>query len=437
MVHSLRCTWSEFKPVQMLRRMQKIVTHRGSTGLANGVARSSREARMKIRQASGVLALALLLAGCKNFWQGSTSNSGGCGAKCSTISSGAFYVLNSTAGNIGIAGYSIISGKLVALTGSPYSLPSGPYAIAVAPNNRFLYVSSQSGIYLYTIGAGGVLTLASTTPISTDFVAYSMQVDLTDSWLVEASGSGYLYAISISPTTGTTTGSVRQLSLAGITPRQMTLSTDNLNVIVSLGNSGTEVVPFNAASTNPLPASAAVPIAVKNAAGAAVSVAVDPTNRLLYIGETAGTSGTAATGILRAFLYSSIGGTPIEATGSPYASGGLAPISILPTASGANVYVANSTGSNSAAGSLAAFAVTVAGSAYSLTALSGQVATGISSAGLAEDSTGSVVLLVNSGGSPDLNVYTFDTANPGMLDPALAFATGNDPVGALAIAAAP
>jgi hypothetical protein len=134
---------------------------------------------------------------------------------------------------------------------------------------------------------------------------------------------------------------------------------------------------------------------------------------------------------------SSIRGTPIEATDSSYASSGLAPVSILSTAFGANVYVANSTGSNSAAGNLAAFAVTVAGSAYSLTALSSQVSTGVSSSSLAEDSTGSVVLLVNSGGSSDLDVHTFNTANPGMLDPAFAFATGSDRVGALSIAAAP
>jgi hypothetical protein len=134
---------------------------------------------------------------------------------------------------------------------------------------------------------------------------------------------------------------------------------------------------------------------------------------------------------------SSIRGTPVEATDSSYASSGLAPVSILSTANGVNVYVANSTGSNSAAGNLSAFAVTVAGWADSLTELSSQVSTGVSSSSLAEDSTGSVVLLGNSGGSPDLDVYTFNTANPGMLDPAFAFETGSDPVGALSIAAAP
>jgi hypothetical protein len=81
--------------------------------------------------------------------------------------------------------------------------------------------------------------------------------------------------------------------------------------------------------------------------------------------------------------------------------------------------------------------LTVSGTAYSLTALSSTASTGTSPAGLAEDSTGSVVLLVNSSGGPDLDVYSFDATTPGKLDPALTAATGTDPVGALAIAAAP
>jgi len=137
-------------------------------------------------KASVVMASMLLLAGCKNFWNVSSTT---CTSNCSTtVSSGIFYVLNSSAGQVEIAGYSIVKNTLTALSGSPYSLPSGPYAVAVAPNDSFLYVSTQSGIYLYTIGSGGALTLASTTPISTDFAGYSMQVDATDSWLVEASG---------------------------------------------------------------------------------------------------------------------------------------------------------------------------------------------------------------------------------------------------------
>lgn len=387
-----------------------------------------------VTKAIAMLAAMLPLAGCiKDFWQVTPAV---CTTNCTTVSSGAFYILNSNAGQVEVAGYSVVSGTLTALAGSPYSLPTGPRAIAVAPNNSFLYVSTQSGIYLYTIGAGGALKLASTTPIFPDFSAYSIQVDATDSWLVEASGSGYLYAIPISPSTGLTTGAAQQISLAGIAPRQLTISPDNTNIIVALGGSGTETIPFAASSANPLPAFVGAPIAVKSAGGAAISVAVDPANQLLLIGETSGVSGTN-NGVLRAFLYSSLNATPVEVTGSPYSSGGLTPVSILPTASGAYVYVANATVSNSSTGSIAGFALTVAGTAYSLTPLSSTASTGVSPAGLAEDSTGTVVLLVNSGGSPDLNVYSFDTTTAGKLDPALTAATGTDPVGALAIAAAP
>jgi 6-phosphogluconolactonase (cycloisomerase 2 family) len=393
------------------------------------------EASMKIiRQGITLLAATLLLAGCKNFWQ---TSSGGCTSNCSVISSGVFYILNSNIGQVEIAGYSIVNGNLTALTGSPYSLSSTPYAIAVAPNNRFLYVSTASGIYLFTIASNGALTLSSTTPVVADFAAYSIQVDATNSWLLDASESGYLYAIPISSSTGATTGPVQQFTLAGIAPRNMVISPDNAKVFVALGISGTEVISFSAANTNPLPSSALTLISVKNAGGAALSVAVDPSNRLFYIGETLGISASSNSGALRAFSYTSLGGTLTEVTGSPFASGGLTPVSILPIASGAYVYVANSSVSSSTSGSITGFAVSVNGSAISMTQLNGNASVGVAPSGMAEDSSGSVVLLVNSGGSPDLDVYTFDATTPGILDSAFSFATGTDPVGARAVAAAP
>ena len=131
-----------------------------------------------------LLAATLLLSGCRNFWVSANNT---CTTNCSTISSSVFYVLNSNAGQVEIAGFSIVNGTLTPLTGSPYGLP-WPYSITVAPNNKFLYVGTQAGIYLYTIGSGGVLTLSSAVPIFRDLAAYTMQVDSTNSWLVEASG---------------------------------------------------------------------------------------------------------------------------------------------------------------------------------------------------------------------------------------------------------
>jgi 6-phosphogluconolactonase (cycloisomerase 2 family) len=391
-----------------------------------------------------MLAALMLLAGCKGFWN-VTSGNGGCTTNCTSLSSGAFYVLNSNAGQVEIAGYSIASGKLTALTGSPYSLPSGPYSIAVAPNGSFLYVSTQSGIYLYKIASGGGLTLTGTTAFFSDFAASTMQVDATNSWLVEASASGFLYAIPISPTDGTrtTTGSVSQLSLGVIpTIHKLVISPDNKNIFVALGSVGTAVIPFNAtpvAGASPLPATVSTPVAVKATGGTAVSVAVDPVNRLFYVGELLANSGSGVTntGGLRVFNYSSLStGTPTEITGSPFASGGITPVSILPTSNGSYVYVANSTVSSST-GNISGFQVSSSGTTYSITSLSTTASTGTTPAALAEDSTGTVVLLVNSGGSPDLAAYTFDATTNGKLDSALTSSTGTDPVGANAIAALP
>lgn len=423
-----------------------------------GILSRPQGATMKIAKFSGwmLAAALLLLTGCKNFWN-VASSTGGCTSNCSTLSSGIFYVLNSNTGQVEIAGYSIVSGTLTSVSGSPYSLPSEPFSIAIAPNKSFLYVGTQSGIFRYTIGSGGALTLGSTTAFYPDTSAASMQVDSTNSWLIDASAStpAYLYAIPINSADGTrsTTGGVPQVQL-GLIPsiHQLAISPDNNNIFLALGTVGTAVLPFNSnpgTGNSPLPATVSTSIGVKTSGGSADSVAVDPLNRLFYIGETLAFPASGSntnTGGLRAFDYSSLGGvsTPTDITGSPFASGGLTPVSILPDASGAYVYVANSTVSNgttgdsiSTTGNVSGFTFASSVSPYSLTALSSIASTGTTPAALTEDSTRTVVLLVNSGGSPDLDVYTFDATTAGMLDSALTASTGTDPVGATAIAPIP
>jgi hypothetical protein len=171
---------------------------------------------------------------------------------------------------------------------------------------------------------------------------------------------------------------------------------------------------------------------------------VDPsaTPRLFYIGEVAVTAGTSNTGGVRAFNYSSLSsGTPTEISGSPYASGGLAPYSILPTPystnPGAYIYVANRSVSNSTTGNISGFALTSTGTTYTLTVLTTTAAAGTYPVSLAQDATGNYVLVVDSGGGPDLEAYTFDATTAGKLDSAFNSNTGTDPVGAIAIAAAP
>ena len=398
---------------------------------------------MKSRILAGILLASLVfLGGCKGFWDLPSSTGTG-GTTPTTLSSGVFYVLNQTTKQI--AGFVISSGTLDKITGSPYALSAAPTAIAVAPGAGFLYVGTVNGIYLYTIGSGGALTLANSgNPISTD-IPSSMLV--SGSWLVDvfsnASSSVQLDAIPIDSTTGAYTGSGgvppnQTFNITNAAVKQMVLSPDGANLFVALGAGGTIVVPFATGNSNPLGATATT-IPVANASGSALSVAVDPFNRVFYIGETlANTAGNS--GGLRVFNYSSLANGPLsQATGSPIASGGLAPNAILPNANGEYVYVANGTGTT-AAGNIAWFPITASGTTYTVAAGS-TIASGVQPIGLAEDSQSNFALAVSTGGStssgnPDLEAYVISTST-GALTSAITSATGTDPVGAVAVAALP
>lgn len=378
------------------------------------------------------LAATPLLSGCANFWQAPAS---------STTTTGVFYVLNQSAGQI--AGYSIASSALTAVTGSPYSLGATPYAIAISPNGKFLYASTLTGIFLYTINTStGALTLAnSSAAISSDY-ATAMKVDSTNSWLVIA-GPGtsgvVLNAIPISSTTGLSTVSTatpkQSTVISGTTSstsvNQLAISPDNTHVFLALGTAGTIVDPFTAGNTAPL-STTLTSIPVKNTGGSALSVAVDTSDRVFYVGETLGdTAGTA--GGLRVFNYASLSTSPIavtEVTGSPYESGGLAPNAILPGAT--YTYVANGAGSGNV-GNVAEFTMVVTGTVYSLTT-GATIAAGTNPVGLVIENTKTNLIAVDSGASPDVQVFTMSS---GTLTAAFTGTAGSGTVWASAIVAAP
>jgi len=264
-----------------------------------------------------------------------------------------------------------------------------------------------------------------------------MKVDATNSWLVDAvAATNQLWAIAINPNTGTlaVAGEKEQpFTLPASTPTQLAISPNDSStctacyVFVGMGNGGTEFVQFNSANANPF--GNAGTIKLVNSLSGDNAVAVDPTNRLLYVGESDSRTGTQAGG-LRVFTIASGGVTELATAGSPYAIGGTGPTSILPSADGNYVYVANGTVSGSSTGNIASFSVT----ATSLTSIATANAGPSGQIGLAEDSTGGYLLAVDFAGNPDLQVYTM---NSGTLTSVLTTSTGSDPVGAVAIAAAP
>jgi 6-phosphogluconolactonase (cycloisomerase 2 family) len=380
---------------------------------------------MKSAKWAWVLLLASmpLLNGCAGFWDASSSDT----TTTTTLSSGVFYVLNIETNQI--VAYYVSSGTLTKL--ASYSTPATPITLTVAPSNSFLYLSTTNGIYLYNISSSGTLTLGNSSGVISSDNAYSMQVDSTGEWLVEAvSGSAYVYAIPISASTGKSTSTSEQyLALPGSSIQQLTISPDNSYVFVAMGTAGTEAIPFTYSNSNPF--RTGTQINVMGSGGAALSVAVDPTDRLLYIGETSATSGSDSGG-LRVFKFSTLA----EITGSPFASGGLAPYSILPISTGSYVYVANRQTNSGSTGLIKGFTVASSSSTYSLTALGSTYSPGTHTVALAEDSSDQFIFAVSIGGSYDLTGYIFDTSTAGVLDTVIQSTTGTDPVQAGAIAAA-
>lgn len=390
---------------------------------------------MRTRAWACLAAAALCLAGCKGFWKAPSSSGGGGGGGTTTLTSGDIYVLNVATSEM--AGFYVNSGKLTAL-GSHYALSAAPIAITVAPNNAFLYVSTLGGIFVYNINTStGVLTLGNNgQPISSD-PATTLQVDATNSWLVEGvSGTSTVFAVHVNPSTGVLASTLEQtVALPSADIHQVAISPDNTLVLLALGAGGTAVIPFNSGNANPF-GSVGTPIAVKNANGAALSVAFDPipsggtAPRLFYVGETVATSGTN-TGGLRAFSYS----TRQEISNSPIAIGGLAPYSILPFSDGNFVYVVSRQTASGSTGVIAGFSISNTNNTLALTALGSTFAAGTNPQALVEDSTKQFVFAVDFGGNPDLIGYTLDATNAGNLDKVISNATGADPVQAGAIAA--
>ncbi len=357
-------------------------------------------------------------------------------SSCTTTStSGNFYILNSTT----ISGYSIVSGALTPLTGSPTSLPSGvtPYSMAVDPTGSFLYVGTSGGIYLYDIGTGGKLTL-DTNMLIADESSSALQVDSTGHWLLDASntvGAPTLYAWPISKTNGESTlgngvtvPGVLLVSSGNVAVGGMAISPDNKLVAVAAG-SETQTFTFTSGTdftgvTNPI----STTFDKRTATGVAVSVAFNPGTSFLFIGETGDFTTSNNSGGLRIIpIASDVLGT--EPTASPYASGGTGPHAILATSSG-YVYVANWVGTS--AGNITAFQVVTPGP--SLTLQSNTAATGIEPYGIAEDSTGDFVMVVNNQGNPYFNAFTFDATTTGQLDSSLtSTSTGTGPIAIVAV----
>ena len=105
------------------------------------------------RVASVLLVVLLALTGCDGFFV--PEHGGGGGGTTGN------YVYIANANTNTVAGFSIASGKLTAISGSPVAVGYSPVALTVTPSDSFLYVAGPGAIYVYTINSDGSLTAPS------------------------------------------------------------------------------------------------------------------------------------------------------------------------------------------------------------------------------------------------------------------------------------
>ena len=210
--------------------------------------------------ASVLLCVCLLLAGCDGFFVKPTG--GGNGSTTGTTGSFA-YVSNSASGPTFLAEYNLAAGTLAPVSGSPLDLGFVPVALAVAPNNAFLYAASSTGastpgIYLYSIGSDGALKVANGgSPLVSDGVA-SLAISPDGGWLFSLNVTGLvMYEYKVNTSTGALTlatslitpGLGCGLSAGTSTPASQTCAVaaapGGAYVATALGTAGTAIFPFS------------------------------------------------------------------------------------------------------------------------------------------------------------------------------------------------
>ena len=383
-----------------------------------------------------------LTTGCAGFWvyPGSQNGSG------SGPSSTGDYVYVANAETESLAGFSVSSGTLTAVSGTPFNLGFVPTAVVVNPANTIVFVAGVGGIYgiinSYSIGSGGTLSLlASNTLGSAEEV--SLDVSPDGEWLVGLDASGpaqndaivdvYEINSSSGQLTALTSSEIYPLSLSGgqvSTPLAIrfgpSIGNQRVVPVCRMGTGGDLEFTFTSNTTSSTPTySFGSGVAHLQTGSATVSdnaLAVSPNGSYLFIARSGTSSGVAVYTI-------GSGGALTSVTGSPFAAG-TDPFSVVVNAAGTDVYVANQ-----ADGTISGFSI---GSNGVLTAVGGSPFSshlGTLPRALAVDNSKNYLLAAANGGGPDLAMYSFDQGTPGALDYSTSTTTGTDPTEPVAIAA--
>ncbi len=352
------------------------------------------------------------LTGCGDFFVKPTSSGGG-----GSTGGNLVYVANSATNTI--AGFTIGTATLTAVSGSPFALGYSPVAAVVTPSNSFLYVAGAGAIYVYTINSDGSLTGASTGAAVAVANVVSLDVSPDGQWLFGLDAAmTQVDEFQINKSTGALASvAAAAYSVTGaVAPKAIRVAPNGALVFAALGTGGDVVFTLN--TTSGALASSAV-LSLGSTTTSDNGLAIDSTTSYLYIARSGTNGGVAVYKIGAAGVLNQINGSPFTA--------GAQPTSVVLDTTGKYVYVANR-----GDGTISGYSI---GTSSSLSALNGSpYASGTQVTSLGVDKSGKYLLAAAFGGSPDLSMYSFDTTTPGKLNLATSTATGTGTTGAVAVA---
>jgi DNA-binding beta-propeller fold protein YncE len=365
-------------------------------------------------------AVLLALTGCGQFFP-PLGSSGGGGGGGSTSAGDNLYVGNLATNPLSVAGFTIASAALSGISGSPWAVELEPTALAVTPNDSYLYVGSAAGgIYVYTIGSNGAPAIANNgSPVATGVSPSVLRVDPTGKFLIGADalvGNVYVFQIGSGGALTAISSSLITLN-ASLPANDLEITPGGGLVFVSCGTAGIYTMAFNT-STGALVQIKGV-LNPRQTNDAIYGMAITPSGSYLLAAETGISS-------VRVFSIAT-SGTLSEAAGSPVKTG-TGPFGVLVDSTGSYAYVTNRTD-----GTISGFLLSNTGA---LTPITGSpFTTGTLPELMVEDKTDAYIAVICTGGGPDLQVFKFDAATAGALDSFATAKTGTDPTEATALAA--
>ncbi len=349
---------------------------------------------------------ALLLAGCGDFF----NKDGGGGGGGNTV--GSYTYVGTQTGTL--VGYSVSSaGALGTLSGSPSQFATAAInSLAVTPANKFLYAGVAGiGVYGSSINSTtGVTTLINTNALVQDVAPSALTVDPSGKFLLVAGlANGApavgVYVINSDGTLSEATGSPISITFksgtdtTNVSLQNIAVAPNSSYVFVTLGQLGVAPLPFNTSGGLSANTQIINPKATNNIANQDLGLAVNSTSTAVFVGET-------NVGV-RVFTISS---TFPEISGSPFAAGGQ-PRSLTFDGTGDYLYAANASDNT-----ISGYSVLSSGT---LSALAGSPfsSVGTQPFALALDQSKKFLFSLNLGGSPDVQLFSFDTTTAGKLNP--------------------